>query len=41
MYLVGTSVLIDFLKGTDTRQTQKFEEILRNQIPFGNRRIQQ
>jgi len=35
MYLVDTSVLIDFLKGTDTPQSKKFENILQHQIPFG------
>ena len=35
MYLVDTSVLIDFLKGKETEQTKKLENIMRNQIPFG------
>jgi len=35
MYLVDTSVLIDFLKGSDTPQSKKFESILENKIPFG------
>ncbi len=35
MYLIDTSVLIDFLKGTETQQSRKFEKILQNQIPFG------
>ena len=35
MYLVDTSVLIDFLKGVDTPQSKKFENILQHQIPFG------
>jgi predicted nucleic acid-binding protein len=34
MYLVDTSVLIDFLKGVDTVKSRKFEEILQVQIPF-------
>ena len=34
MYLVDTSVLIDFLKGTDTPQSKKFESILQHKIPF-------
>lgn len=35
MYLIDTSVLIDFLKGVDTPKSRKFEEILTHQIPFG------
>ena len=35
MYLVDTSVLIDFFKGKDTKQTQKLEKIILHQIPFG------
>jgi len=35
MYLVDTSVLIDFLKGKDTVQSMKFEKIIQNKIPFG------
>ncbi|HIP28108.1 MAG TPA: PIN domain nuclease [Sulfurovum sp.] len=35
MYLVDTSVLIDFLKGVETPKSRKFEEILMHQIPFG------
>ena len=35
MYLIDTSVLIGFLKGESSRETQKFEEILQNKIPFG------
>ncbi len=34
MYLVDTSVLIDFFKGIDTPQSKKFENILQLQIPF-------
>ena len=34
MYLVDTSVLIDFIKGTETVQSKKFELILQEQIPF-------
>ena len=35
MYLVDTSVLIDFIKGIDTPKSKKFENILLHQIPFG------
>ena len=35
MYLVDTSVLIDFIKGIETVQSKKFESILQHQIPFG------
>jgi len=35
MYLIDTSVLIDFLKGKETLECQKFEKIIQNQIPFG------
>ncbi len=35
MYLIDTSVLIDFLKAKKTDQSNKFEKILQNQIPFG------
>jgi len=34
MYLVDTSVLIDFIKGTETVQSKKFEMILQEQVPF-------
>ena len=34
MYLVDTSVLIDFIKGTETVQSKKLEMILQEQIPF-------
>jgi predicted nucleic acid-binding protein len=35
VYLVDTSVLIDFFKGNETKQSKKLEKIIRNQIPFG------
>jgi len=35
MYLIDTSVLIDFLKGRETNQTLKLEKIIANKIPFG------
>jgi len=35
MYLIDTSVLIDFFKGKETKQSKKLEKIIRNQIPFG------
>lgn len=35
MYLVDTSVLIDFLKGKETKQSKKLEKIIVNHIPFG------
>jgi predicted nucleic acid-binding protein len=35
MYLIDTSVLIDFLKAKETLQSKRFEEILENKIPFG------
>jgi len=35
MYLVDTSVLIDFLKGIDTSESKKFENILENKTSFG------
>ena len=35
MYLIDTSVLIDFFKGKETKQTQKLEKIILHQIPFG------
>lgn len=35
MYLVDTSVLIDFLKGRETKQSKKLEKIILHQIPFG------
>lgn len=35
MYLVDTSVLIDFLKGTETIQSKRLEYIILHQIPFG------
>jgi predicted nucleic acid-binding protein len=35
MILVDTSVLIDFFKGLKTECRNKFETVLRRQIPFG------
>ncbi len=35
MILVDTSVLIDYLKGTENFKTEKFQEILDLSIPFG------
>ena len=35
MYLVDTSVLIDFLKGKESKQTLKLEKIITYKIPFG------
>lgn len=35
MILVDTSVLIDYLKGTENSTTEKFQEILDFSIPFG------
>ena len=35
MILVDTSVLIDFFRGGTHPKTEKFREILLNQIPFG------
>ncbi len=35
MILVDTSVLIDFLKGSGTENSRKFEEILRRRMFFG------
>ena len=35
MILVDTSVLIDFFKGTDNEQGDKFEQIIKKGIPFG------
>jgi predicted nucleic acid-binding protein len=35
MYLVDTSVLMDFLKGRATAQSDRFEQIMRQGIPFG------
>ena len=35
MILVDTSVLIDFLKGTRNYMTKLFEEVLRQNLPFG------
>ena len=35
MYLVDTSVVIDFIKGKETKESNHFEEIIKNGIPFG------
>jgi len=35
MVLVDTSVLIDYLRGTDNESTRKFQFVLDNDIPFG------
>jgi predicted nucleic acid-binding protein len=35
MYLIDTSVLIDFFKGKETKQSKKLEKIIARQIPFG------
>jgi len=35
MYLIDTSVLIDFFKGKETKQSKKLEKIIVNKIPFG------
>lgn len=35
MVLVDTSVLIDFLKGKETEKTDKFQQIIKDDIPFG------
>jgi predicted nucleic acid-binding protein len=35
MILVDTSVLIDFFKGQKNDSSQKFELVLRQDIPFG------
>ena len=35
MILADTSVLIDFFRGTSNPKSEKFHEILINQIPFG------
>ena len=35
MYLIDTSVLIDFFKAKETIQTKKFEMFLIHNIPFG------
>ncbi len=35
MILVDTSVLIDYLKGTENKASEKFQEILDLSIPFG------
>ncbi len=35
MVLVDTSVLIDFLKGKENKSTEKFQNIILQEIPFG------
>ncbi len=35
MILVDTSVLIDYLKGTENRATEKLQELLDRSVPFG------
>jgi len=35
MYLVDTSVVIDFIKGKETKESNHFEEIIEHGIPFG------
>jgi hypothetical protein len=35
MILVDTSVLIGFFKGSLTEENQKFEDVLKQRIPFG------
>ncbi len=35
MILVDTSVLVDYLKGTQTRKTELFDAVLERGIPFG------
>ncbi|HHH18954.1 MAG TPA: PIN domain nuclease [Campylobacterales bacterium] len=35
MYLVDTSVLIDFFKGIENSKTRKLEQIIQYKIPFG------
>lgn len=35
MILVDTSILINYFKGANNPKTEKFEEILKNGIPFG------
>ncbi len=35
MILVDTSVLIDYLKGTENIATEKFQELLDRSIPYG------
>jgi predicted nucleic acid-binding protein len=35
MILVDTSVLIEFFRGSGTEEGQKFEAILKRQVPFG------
>jgi predicted nucleic acid-binding protein len=35
MYLVDTSVLIDFFKGKENSKSKKLEEIISHNVPFG------
>jgi predicted nucleic acid-binding protein len=35
VYLIDTSVLVDFFKGKETSQTRKLENIITHKIPFG------
>lgn len=35
MILVDTSVLIDFLKGKESEKTDKLQQIIKDDIPFG------
>jgi predicted nucleic acid-binding protein len=35
MFLVDTSVLIDYLRGLKNRTTERFQYVLDNNIPFG------
>lgn len=35
MILVDTSILIDYLRGNENRQTERFDEVLSKKIPFG------
>lgn len=35
MILVDTSVLIDFLKGKETEKTDKLQQIIKDDLPFG------
>ncbi len=35
MILVDTSVLIDYLRGTENKTTYRFNEIINKKIPFG------
>jgi predicted nucleic acid-binding protein len=35
MILVDTSILIDYLKGNINKHTERFDEVVRNEISFG------